>query len=73
MWFSDDFDEVDEKWFDLIPYDLTLCNCPHRSIIKKCSLAIKNRDFPYLHNFFFEIFLLRSVDSAILVHLHPVW
>jgi hypothetical protein len=49
----------------------SLCNCPDRSTIKKCSLAIKNRNFPYLH-YFFEIFLLRSVDLAVLVHFHHV-
>ena len=29
-------------------------NCPHRSTIEKCWLSIKIRDFPYLHNFFWN-------------------
>ena len=46
----------------------SLCNCPHRSTAEKCCLAIKIRDFSYLLNIFFEIFLLRSVDLGVLVH-----
>jgi hypothetical protein len=52
----------------------SLCNCPHRSAIEKCCMAIKIRDFSYLCSFFFEIFLFRCAGLVILhvVHLHPV-
>jgi hypothetical protein len=44
----------------------SLCNCRHsRSTSEKCCLAIKIRDFSYSHNFFFEMFLLRSVGLGI--------
>jgi hypothetical protein len=46
----------------------------HRSVMRiwqGCQTKIF--DIQYLHNIFFEIFLLCYAGLVVLVHLHPVW